>query len=472
MSNGFPWTVFSANTLRPMVADIFRSGGRPCTQLKKEASINLLQNIEKHGLEAALKEIIGDAPNENAGKKRKQPEEEEAGSNAEPSSEPLRKRGRPRKVPLEPRNAISETVSAPAATSRSRGRYAPTVEEGLLTRRQAARTRGDNVPAPRSPRKAAPAKKTPAQAGGSRSGARSSNNIKPKSTGKKFFKLDAGEDDNNESISHAKPNSTGKQLFDGVEISRRPNSYVGKGKGKERETRDDEAEWSDVDAEGEDVEVEEPETASSILENSNKENEESPIKVADADVDTEGEAPLPEVREIGSPAPEITIDHIEAARPKGQDALIPDVPEIGSPAPQIAIEPTDDQIEEARLNHDVMSVDIGSPAPEITIEPMAEDDGEEIQFEAETEVTVQTVQFEGNGHTEAGGFLDTRVRPRLEIQRAGTPLNPEYNIEVFSPGSAQHDSDDEMWVASGINGSGLQAAGGGLGALDALDALD
>jgi hypothetical protein len=52
---------------------------------------------------------------------------------------------------------------------------------------------------------------------------------------------------------------------------------------------------------------------------------------------------------IGSPAPQFAVEpsDIEEAR------LNPDVPEIGSPAPQITVEPTDDQIEEARLNHDV-----------------------------------------------------------------------------------------------------------------------
>jgi hypothetical protein len=47
-------------------------------------------------------------------------------------------------------------------------------------------------------------------------------------------------------------------------------------------------------------------------------------------------------------------------------------------------------------------------------------------------------------------------------------LNPEYSIEILSPGSAQHDSDDEMWGVVGVNGN-LRAAGGGLGPLDALD---
>ncbi|KAF7361373.1 hypothetical protein MSAN_01170100 [Mycena sanguinolenta] len=609
MSKGFPWTVFSANTLRPMVSDIVRFGGYPSSQyrLNKEESLTLLENIEKHGLEVALKElkpaIDGPAAKTSIGK-RKHPEEEEASDLdiGESISRPLRKRGRPQKASQSNDNAILETVSAPAAT---RSRRNPDVGpgEGLTTRRQAAQAQAEKVPATRSskplaqaPRKTAPAAKKTQPRG------------------------------NKRTVSHtnAKPTSTGKKFFDGVEIMKRPQSQVGKGKGKEREMRDDQAELdacSDTDAEGEvevDDKMEVEETASSILENSNKENISlTDIANADTDVDAEGEevllpqgdevplpggqevsipdgqevsipdgqevpisdgqevsipdgqevsipdgqevsipdgqevsipdgqevsipdgqevsipdgqevsipdgqevsisdgqevslldgqgvprpdgeeVPLPdgeevslhesealeigspapemaideillresEVREIGSPAPEITVDGIEAARPKGQDALIPDVPEIGSPAPQIAIEPTDDQIEEARLNHDVMAFDIGSPAPEISIEPMAEDDGEEIQFEPMDGVTV--VQVEGNGHTEEGGFLHARPRPRLEIQRAGTPLNPEYSIEVFSPGSVQHDSDDEMWVTRGINGTSLQAAGGGLNALD------
>ncbi|KAF7328567.1 hypothetical protein MVEN_02544700 [Mycena venus] len=299
--------------------------------------------------------------------------------------------------------------------------------------------------------------------------------------------------------SKAKPES--KALFDGVELIKRPHSYVGKGKGKERATTDfgvDDADLgSDVDADGEEVEVDgtmEPDVASG-LQNSNQENEVTLTEIAnaDTDVDAEGEDialpdlevslpesgspapgednPLPDLEvslpEIGSPAPQITldrpdrqdvflpgvprigspalqitVDHVEAARPKGEDALLPD--EIGSPAPQIAIEMTDDQVEEARLNHhDVMSPEIGSPAPEITIEPMAEDEEDDIQFEP---ADADTVPFEGNGYSEENGLF--RARPRLDIPRAGTPLNPEYSIEVYSPGSVQHDSDDEIIATS------------------------
>jgi len=161
-----------------------------------------------------------------------------------------------------------------------------------------------------------------------------------------------------------------------------------------------------------------------VLKNSNKENEGMLFEIANAetDVDAEGEEIIP-------------------------------AEEIGSPAPQITVEPTDDQIEEAR-NHDV-AIEIGSPAPEITIEPMADDGGID--------------PIEENGHSETGGLL--RPRPRIDTRAGSVELNPEYSIEVYSPTSAQHDSDDEMWVAGGINGNseGLQAAGGGLERLDDLD---
>ncbi|KAJ6558125.1 hypothetical protein B0H19DRAFT_1150011 [Mycena capillaripes] len=490
MSAEFPWTVFSANTLRPMMADVMRYGGFKGVTFNKEESISLLQKIEKHGLDAALKELgdetgaeadvdapavsgssvkrkrkqeaetNGDADisvsapvpstsaktrtRTTASVKRRHGEEPADADNGAVSSEPARKRGRgpgrPRKVPLEPG---AEVVSS-ASASRTRGRNSD-LGEGLLTRRHAAEARGENIPSTRSSR---PARKTSKKDGGSSVSA-------PAAASKPL----------------SKPKSKG-QVFDGVEIVKRPQSYVGKG--KERETIDAvgdgvEHEGSDVDAEGELVDdAMEPQTGTS--ENSNKENEITITEVAneDTDIDAEGEVPFPDG--IGSPAPQkatlptdgvghlnhdVTID-IGSPPPEvinGQDLLLPE--HIGSPAPQITVEPTDDQIEEARLNHDI-SIDIGSPAPEITIEPLADDgddDGDEIQFE-------------GNGFSEEGGLLHPRLR--LDIARAGTPLNPEYSIEVYSPGSAQHDSDDEMWVIRGINGNseGLRAAGGGLDALD------
>ncbi|KAF7328909.1 acidPPc domain-containing protein [Mycena venus] len=442
MADGFPWGVFSANTLRPMISDVLRSGGHPNLRLNKEDSLSLLQNIEKHGLEAALKEAVNASTASAGSTKRKHEEEEltDADIGVASSSEPLRKRGRPRRASLGPSAGVNnwETVSAPAATSRLRARNAdagpPKLGDGLLTRRQAALARGERNPSTRSTAHAD-------EVGGSISAPR------PRGRPPK-----------------AKPKS--KTIFDAVELVKWPHSYVGKGKGKERATTEggvDEEVGSDLDAEGEEVEVDgamEPDTASS-LQNSNKENEVTLTEIAnaDTDVDADGEdvhLPEPEVplQDIGSPAPQITLD-----RPNGEDVSLPGVPRIESPAPQITV----DHVEAARPKGEdaLLPDDIGSPAPEITIEPMAEDDGEEIQFEPGDEVTVQ---FEGNGYSEENGHL--RARPRLDIPRAGTPLNPEYSIEVYSPGSVQHDSDDEMWVINGINGSSLRPEGGGLGPLE------
>ncbi|KAJ7021474.1 hypothetical protein C8F04DRAFT_1140930 [Mycena alexandri] len=423
---GFPWGVFSANTLRPMVSDILRAGGqRQQPALNKEQSLKLLQNIEKHGLDAALKDLKPgtnaasvSAPVPNA--KRKLRAEPEADADADvdadgEASEPARKKtGRGRAA----KQAAETALSAPPAP-RTRGRDSDAGEGRLLTRHQAAQAaRGENLPparswkpAARSARKASQSKK----AGGSATVNSSASAEKPKSKG---------------------------PIFDGVEIMKRPRSYAGKGKGREvaEPVGDEDAVGSDEDAEGEIVD-DAIELETSSLENSNKENEVSLLEIAnmetdpemddvDADADADNDALVPDEIEIGSPAPQ-----------------------IGSPAPQITVEPTDDQIEEARLNHDI-SIDIGSPAPEITIEPMA-DDGEEDE-----------VQFEENGNGVAA-FGAGLLLPRIDTGRAGTPLNPEYSIEVFSPTSAQHDSDDEMWVSSGINGSSEGSpAGGGLAALD------
>ncbi|KAJ7764842.1 hypothetical protein B0H16DRAFT_1525908 [Mycena metata] len=411
MVNGFPWGVFSANTLRPMVADIMRNGGQPNPILNKEQSLELLQNIEKHGLDAALKDLKSgtnatsvSAPAPNAKRKlRGQPEADSDADVEGETSEPApKKRGRGR-LPKQPTDLAVSAPPAPRARDSEMG------EGRLLTRRQTAQAARDgNLPPARSrpARKASQSKK----ASGSAAGNSSASVLKPKSKG---------------------------QIFDAVEIVKRPRSYVGKGKGREEAEPvgdEDDAVGSDEDAEGE--VVDDPvELETSSLENSNKENEISLLEIAKMETD-------PEMDDIA----DADADH---------DALVPDEIEIGSPAPQITVEPTDDQIEEARLNHDI-SIDIGSPAPEITIEPMA-DDGDEVQFE-------ENGNENGNGVAAFGPGL---LLPRIDTGRAGTPLNPEYSIEVFSPMSAQHDSDDEMWVSSGINGSSEGSrAGGGLAALD------
>lgn len=159
------------------------------------------------------------------------------------SAEPAQKkrgRGRP------PRNATSASVEVPveSASSRTRGRISDP-GQGLLTRRQAAQARGDNIPptrswkaAPRSPRK-------PSQKGPEGSGSVSA----PPA---------------------AKPKSKG-QVFDGVELVKRPES--GKGKWRERVESEvggvEEQGVSDEDAQGEDID-DAIEVETSSLENSNK----------------------------------------------------------------------------------------------------------------------------------------------------------------------------------------------------------
>ncbi|KAJ7119600.1 hypothetical protein C8R44DRAFT_982292 [Mycena epipterygia] len=440
--SGFPWNVFSANTLRPMMVDVLRSAGRSNMRLNKEESIALLQKIEKHGLEAAFRDYPAgtNASASSSKRKHEEPNEEER----EASSEPTRKRGRPRKG-LGPATASAPVTSA----SRTRGRISdpgPALDagQGLLTRRQAAQARGENVPPTRSWKSATRSPRKSAQKASEAADASASAPPKPKSKG---------------------------QVFDAVVIVKRPNSYVGKGKDREtvemaKDEVDEQDGASDADAEGEIVE-DGIEMETSSLENSNKENDMTLLEIANADTDNEVDADTGADEDAGAGAD---------ADADAEGDIIP-VEEIGSPAPQITIERTDDQIEEARNNDVTIEIgspapeitipaeEIGSPAPEITIEPMADDGAME--------------ELEENGYSEHGGLL----RPRIDIPRAGS-LNPEYSIEVFSPTSEQHDSDDEMWIAGGINlngnNEGLRVAGGGLGPLDALagsglgplDALD
>ncbi|KAJ7117908.1 hypothetical protein C8R43DRAFT_1036869 [Mycena crocata] len=332
----FPWTVFSANTLRPMMADVFRSGGHPSSlsgRLNKEQSLALLQKIEHHGLETALKDLNVSLNNASASTSKRKHEPND-------SSEPPKKRGRARNEPSGPSGERVTTLSAP----RTRGSISDP-GQGLLTRRKAAQVRGEKVPPMRSwkPATRSPRKASKKNASGVTSGA-----PRPKSKG---------------------------QIFDGVEILKRPNSYVGKGKGRAKPETDGDATPeseqegnSDEDAEGEIVD----EVEMSSLENSNKENEATFLEIANAD-DTDAD----------------------------DEDIIP-TEEIGSPAPQITIEPTDDQIEEGR-NHDV-SIEIGSPAPEITIEPIADDGDMEDQIE-----------FEENGHLERGALLRPRISTLPDI---------------------------------------------------------
>ncbi|KAJ6632566.1 hypothetical protein B0H10DRAFT_1977850 [Mycena sp. CBHHK59/15] len=391
----FPWYIFSANTLRPMVQDVLRSTGDSSRRLNKEDSLNLLRNIEKHGLDAALK---GFSDQSNASPSTSKRKHEEPDEKETISAEPKRKRGRPKAKEPSDKPDTTDVQNAPASPRKGRS---SDPGPGLLTRRQAAQTRGENVsqtrswkPVTRSPRKAPKASK----------------------------KVSDGSVDVSPPQSAAKPKSKG-QVFDGVELLKRPESSVGKGKekaGSETQVEgEDQEDGSDEDAEGEIIE-DGIEVETSSLENSTKENDRTFLDIANA------------------------YDSMDA---EGDDLVPPK--EIGSPAPQITIELVADQIEEAR---NTTSMEIGSPAPEIMIESTADEE----------------TLLDQNGHTEHGDLL----RPRIHTRALSVELNPEYIIEVFSPTSAQHDSDDEMWVPGGVNGSSsesLRAASGGLGPLDSLD---
>ncbi|KAJ7475092.1 hypothetical protein B0H11DRAFT_2034095 [Mycena galericulata] len=315
----FPWNVFSANTLRPMMGDILRSGGYLASlKINKEDSIALLQKIERLGLEAALKEPpVSSEPSISTSKRK---HEESNDADPESSAPAPKKRGR------KSRQETSGGDDAPVASATRSSARKSDAGHGLLTRRQAAQARGDNIPATRSWK---PAARSPRKASQKASGGSAS-----------------------APLPTSKPKSKG-QVFDGVELVKRPDSQVGKGKGKgrEAETEADGAEegGGDEDAEGELID-DTIEVDTSSLENSNKENDHPTFfEIANADTDVDAD---------------------------GEDIAPPE--DIGSPPPQITVEPTDDQIEEAR-NHEV-TLEVGSPAPEITIEPMADEGGmEQIQ---------------------------------------------------------------------------------------------
>ncbi|KAJ7736714.1 hypothetical protein DFH07DRAFT_842548, partial [Mycena maculata] len=292
----FPWTVFSANTLRPMIADILRSGGYTGIQLNKESSLALLQKIEKQGLKAALEELPSNKVGTSAStSKRKQEVPNEAEAEVDPdSSEPARKRGRAS------RKAASASAEVPApSASRTRNSRHSDPGEGLLTRRQSAAVRGEKVPptrswkpAPRSPRKLA-----------------------PKAARVLRTSVSAP-------LPTPKPKSKGR-VFDGVELVKvkRPASYVGKGKARETDDTDangvegEEDDECDDDAEGELIDDHIVEVDTFSLENSNKglhsflpltlslifspENEQSLFEIANADttdediIPAEGTSPHP-----------------------------------------------------------------------------------------------------------------------------------------------------------------------------------
>ncbi|KAJ7641479.1 hypothetical protein FB45DRAFT_900307 [Roridomyces roridus] len=443
----FPWTVFSANTLRPMVAEIMRSGNCANPGLNKEASLALLEKIEKHGLDTALKDYApakGAASTSTASKRKHAEEPDEDDEDEDGAEPPPKRRGSraSRRRDQEKEEEQEEATDSPRRSSRRRAKAdqeeddeEEEVSAPLPKRRGRPPKRRDedqvaaapkrrgrppkqstSVSAPvrastRSRSRPGPGLQTRRQAAQSAS-ARSPVKPKPASVRSRSGARKA--------VGASAPLSTGKPkskaIFDGVELVKRPESQRGKDVVLANGVNGDVG-LSDEDAEGD---MDGMEVDASSLENSNKENDRSLLDIANAESGTEPDIDLPPSEEIGSPAP------------------------------QINVEPIDDQIEEARNNE--LSFHIGSPAPEITIEPTAEEGG-----------------LEENGHTSADGLL----RPRLEIRAGSVELNPEYTIQVFSPAPSQHGDDEDQWdgEAANVNGSpvlpaGSQASGSGMNSLD------
>ncbi|KAJ7471923.1 hypothetical protein FB451DRAFT_1251427 [Mycena latifolia] len=268
---GFPWTIFNSNTLRPMMVDVLRAAGHEHAgstgnRMKKEESLALLRKVEEHGLDAALKDfpIEPDGASASASasastskRKHQAPAQDDA------SAEPARKRGRARQTPA------AEEPAAPRTRSK-----ASDSRQGLLTRRQAAQARGDNLPPTRSWRASTSARQ-------------------PRKPSQKAV---AGSSSISAPLpAKPKPNSKA-QVFDGVVLIKRPESYAGKGKAREQTQELEEEGGSDEDADGEVVE-DGVEIESSSLENSNKENDPTFLGIAnaetDGEVDAEGEDIIP-----------------------------------------------------------------------------------------------------------------------------------------------------------------------------------
>ncbi|KAF7313273.1 acidPPc domain-containing protein [Mycena kentingensis (nom. inval.)] len=225
--------------------------------------------------------------------------------------------------------------------------------------------------------------------------------------------------------------------------------------------------------EGDEEDGEGDEEDESSLQASNKENEVSLLELAttrtedDEVINRENDISLLEIAtgrtEEGDDEVHKGVEMPEPEPEKAGPAPEEPEPPIGSPVPANE-QPTDDQIEEARL-HDSSIGAMAAPAendtPEITIEPTADEASGSGSHVAE------------NGHATDNGDGQGLLRPRIITSREGSvPLNPEYSIEVYSPASAVHDSDDENWVAKGVNGKGdgSRGTGGGLAELAPLNA--
>ncbi|CAK5263631.1 unnamed protein product, partial [Mycena citricolor] len=460
----FPWDVFSANTLRPMVADILRQrqGNGPALKLDKQESLQLLQKIESDGLNSALRSLSAQSK-ESKQSTRKRKQEEPPVEEARPS----RKRGKQVLESPEP------SISAPARMSlRSQKTDAPepahsrslvsstAISVGRSTRRtqiapvhtsapeEARKTRTWRVlekasepflsPSKRqrvprilsSPQPLIASKRTSRAAG-----RKKSTSAITTSHGMSTVTRGVGRKTKAKVIGTARPprlsraarksvSSKPASVFDGVELLR-AKRLAG---GNEATTADEGNPAGghdgdeDRDAEG-DVEADVPQAdhqfdaSSSEMSNSNKENEAEPS----------------------------TLTGIADAETPRTDLLDDLLVSEGTPAPQIGVPPV-----EARD----IGLATGSPTPHINVEAMG---SEENQV---------------HHPMQPGGSNITANLLTIQTQGAratSVDLNPEYSIQVFSPGSVQHNPDEEQWVPDRFQDghpAGPTSAGDGLAALD------
>nr|GAT44898.1 predicted protein [Mycena chlorophos] len=191
MADGFPWDIFSANTLPSMIADVHRARGLSSKTLNKDESLALLRRIEEHGLDTALKST----------RKHEEVEEEE----------PKPKRGRSTRKT----EAVEETISAPAKRGRSR-RAKPGEEETTPSPseryRRAPATRGPSTRASRSRAPHRTSARVQATASPSTSTRKQSASVSRR----------AQQDHQVQQVSQPqpqpKPKDKGKLIFDGVEL--------------------------------------------------------------------------------------------------------------------------------------------------------------------------------------------------------------------------------------------------------------
>ncbi|KAF7290595.1 acidPPc domain-containing protein [Mycena indigotica] len=474
MAGGFPWDILSANTLRPIIADIYRSRGVTVPHLAKAESLDLIARIEKLGIDKVFKDE--EKKKKNAAEvetvsgrrsKRKHVEEEEqeqeqevdeprakrgrpavstANNNisartrstrgrpeeeAEPISQQKRGRGRPRKQQQsedeeDADEAEPEEESISTAPKRGRGRPPKTISAPSASRsraRQSLSRVSTSRKAPAQPRVSArirAASASPKKRSASLSPRKGRRPAQPRVVGRPRAVKPRPRQRNKSAAAKTRR----KLVFDGVELPKflpagSLNALVNGN--DDDEDMPSVLQTEDEDAIGEDADL-------SSLQNSNKENEASLLEIATARTDEGEEVPNPMDIDMGSEP-----DHGDA-----QDRAL-EPTDIDSPMPQEHTVATDDQIEEARLHGSAIGIDLD--APEITIEPIA---GSGV-----TSMPVENGQVPAPANGEASG--NGLLRPTIITAREGSvELNPEYRIEVFSPTSA---IDDEAPGANWVNGT-------------------